>query len=289
MRGPRLRRVSPDLVMDAEDSERRGQLPPIGPDIAHRLRSIGVPPDELCAWLCAQARLHQERYGAPLVNFCLEDPSLLTDADRAAALWQGLAWSRAQGALAGLRLVLDRVQPGPVPPSWFELAAQAGVVDLALDAGAHRVTEVFPLLADICLRAHHRGIVPRIPLPLVGPGIDLAESVSRAVVFLKGELPWQPAPAPVAPELRRALGPALGDAVGQGTADPVLLAELVLDAWFQHLPPADRRALFPVWLAAYSGEGEQEVLAGVHAYLQPAVTAWLAQQRSTAQPPRREC
>jgi hypothetical protein len=270
--------------MDTEDSE-RWQLPAIGPDVVHRLQSIGVPADELCAWLCAQARLHQVRYGAPLVHFAFEDPSLLTDSDRGEALWQCIARSRADDALAGLRLALDRVQPGAVQPSWFELAAQAGAVDLALDVGSRRVTELFPLLADICLRAHHRGIVPRIPLPLVGPGIDLAESVSRAVVILKGELPWQPAPTPVAPELHRALGSELGDAIGQGTADPVLLAELVLNAWFQHLTPGDRRALFPVWLAAHSGEGEQEALAGVHAYLQPAVTAWLAQQRSTSQPP----
>ena len=270
----------------ADHSEPRWQLPGIGPEVAHRVRSIAVPPDELCAWLCAQDRLHQDRYGAPLVNFCLEDPSLLTDCDRSDALWRRIAWSRAQGPLAGLRLTLDRVQPAPAPTPWFGLAAQAGAVDLAFDVGAQRVNELFPLLADLCVRAHNHGIIPRIPLPLVGPGIELTESVVRAVVILKGELPWQPAPAPLAPELGRALRPALGDAVGHGTSDPVLLVELVLDAWFQHLPPADRRALFPVWLAAYSGEGEHEALAGVHAYLYPAVTAWLAQQRSTAPLPR---
>jgi hypothetical protein len=275
--------------MDAEDSEHRWRLPAIGPDVAHHLRSVGFPPDEVCAWLCAQDRLHRERYGAPLVSFCLEDPSLLSDCDRGMALWQCILGARSEGALAGLRLTLDRVQPGPVPASWFALAAQAGAVDLALDVGAQRVTELFPLLAEICVRAHDREIIPRIPVPLVGEGIDLAESVSRAVVMLKGELPWQPALAPLPADLRRALGPALADPVEQGTADPVVLVELVLNAWFHHLPPADRRALFPVWLAAYSREGEQEALAGVHPYLQPAVTAWLARQRSTAQPPRPGC
>lgn len=275
--------------MDAGDSEHGWRLPAIGPDVAHHLRSVGFPPDEICGWLCAQDRLHRERYGAPLVNFCLEDPSLLSDGDRGMALWQCIVAARAEGALAGLRLTLDRVQPGPVPPSWFALAAQAGAVDLALDVGAQRATELFPLLADLCVRAHDREVMPRIPLPLVGEGIDLAESVARAVLILKGALPWQPALAPLSADLRRALGPALADPVEQGTADPVVLVELVLDAWFQHLPPGDRRALFPVWLAAYSGEGEQAAVAGVHPYLQPAVTAWLARQRSTSQPPPREC
>lgn len=279
--------------MDAEHSEHRWRLPAIGPDVAHRLRSVGFPPDEVCAWLCAQDRLHQERYGAPLVDFYLEDPSLLTDCDRGIALWQCIVAARANGALAGLRLALDRAQPGPVPPSWFELAAQAGALDLALDVGSQRVTELYALLADLCLRAHHHNIIPHIPLPLVGEGIDLAESVSRAVVSLKGALPWQPALGSLSADLRRALGPALADPVEQGTADPVILVELVLETWFQHLPPADRRALFPVWLAACSGEGEPEsvdtAVAGVHPWLQPGVTAWLEHRRSTAQPRRREC
>jgi hypothetical protein len=275
--------------MDTEHSEHGWRLPATGPDVAHRLRSVGFPPDEVCSWLRAQDRRHQERYGAPLVAFCLEDPSLLTDGDRGMALWQCIVGARAEGALAGLRLTLDRVQPGPVPPSWFELAAQAGAVDLALDVGSQRITELYPLLADLCLRAHDRDIIPRIPVPLAGEGIDLAESVARAVVILKGALPWQPAHGPLSADLRRALGPALADPVEQGTADPVVLVELVLETWFLHLPPADRRALFPVWLAVYSGEGEPEAVAGVHPWLQPAVTAWLERRRSTAQPRRREC
>jgi hypothetical protein len=254
------------------------QLPPIGPDVAHRLSAAGVPSDELFTWLYAQDRLHQERYGAPLVNFCLEDPRLLEDMDRSVALWGRIVRSRLEGALAGLRLAIEGVLPSPMPPSWFALAAKAGVVALALDVGARRVGDAFPLLTDLCLRAHDCNIIPRIPLPLVGPGIDLTESVARAVVILKGALPWQPAPAPLPAELARSLSPALASAVEHGTADPVLLVELVLGAWFQHLPPADRRALFPVWLAAYSREGEEAALASVHPYLKPAVADWLAHQ-----------
>jgi hypothetical protein len=263
---------------------RSGQLPPIGPDVAHRLSATAASPDELFTWLYAQDRLHQERYGAPLVAFCLEEPRLLEDIDRSVALWGRIVRSRVEGALAGLRLTLEGVRPSPVAPSWFALAAKAGVADLALDVGAQRVADLFPLLTDLCLRAHDAGIIPRIPLPLVGTGIDLPESVSRAVVILKGALPWQPAPAALPGELGRALPPALAAAVEHGTDDPVLLVELVLDAWFQHLPPADRRALFPVWLAAYAREGEAEALASVHPYLQPAVTDWLASQRSTTAP-----
>lgn len=262
------------------DDAHSGQLPPIGPDVAHRL-SGAVPPDELFTWLYAQDRLHQERYGAPLVSFCLEDPRLLEDADRGVALWRRIIRSRAEGALAGLRLTIEGVRPSSVPAWWFELAAKAGVVDLALDVGSQRVGELFTLLTEVCLRAHDADIIPRIPLPLVGAGIDLAESASRAVVMLKGALPWQPAPAPLSAELGRALPPALAGAVEHGTADPVVLVELVLDAWFQHLPPADRRALFPVWLAAYAREGEDEALANVHPYLKPAVTNWLASQRAS--------
>lgn len=261
-----------------------GQLPPIGPDVAHRVSASGVSPDELFTWLYAQDRLHQERYGAPLVNFCLEDPRLLQNMDRSVALWGRIVRSRLEGALAGLRLAIEGVLPGPVPPSWFALAAKAGVVELALDVGAQRVADLFPLLTDVCLRAHDSDIIPRIPLPLVGPGIDLAESVARAVVILKGALPWQPAPAALPAELARSLSPALAGAVEHGTADPVVLVELVLGSWFQHLPSADRRALFPVWLAAYEHEGEAEALASVHPYLKPAVAEWLAHQGPTTGP-----
>jgi|GEM_PF-1985116 len=264
------------------------KLPAVGPEVAPRLQAAdasgatSASAGAVSAWLCAQEKLQQQTQRGPLVTFTLDDCTLLEKQYRSAALWDRLIEARSLGELTQLRLSLDKVKPRPVPASWFELAAEAGVVEIALDVAAVRVDLLFSALTDLCAQAKAAKITPRVLLPLAGPGIDLAESATRAVVLLKRVLPWQPVPAELSAELRRELSAPLAAAVERGTSDAALLGDLVLGPWFHYLPPANRRALFPVWLAANpqgqekgSCPGREESLAGLHSQLKPAFSEWL--------------
>jgi hypothetical protein len=264
------------------------QLPKTGPEVALQVRASdpsgarSASAAQVSAFISEQDRLHRDRYHAPLVSFTLEDCTLLEQPYRSVALWDRLTESRSQGVLSQLKLSLDKVRPAQAPASWFALAAQAGVSEIAFDAGARRINDVYPLLKDLATLAVQAGIAPHIPLPLAGEGIDLVESAFRAVVVLKGVLPWKAAPAELSPELRQSLAPHLREAVEKGTTDTTLLGDLVLGPWFQHLPPSNRRALFPVWIAANpqgqvegSHTSREEALAGLNPQLKAPLTEWL--------------
>ena len=266
------------------------QLPAIGPEPALRVQAAdpagtaSATAAQVCAFLCAQDRLHRERHQAPLASFTLEDWSLLEQPYRSAALWDRILEAQSQGALPPLKLTLDKVKPRQVPAAWFALAAKAGVAEIVLDPGPQRIN-------DVCTLAVRSGIAPRVLLPLAG-GFDLTESACRAVVILKGVLPWQAAPADMSGGVRLDLPSDLAAVVEQGTTDVALLGDLVLGPWFQYLPASNRRALFPVWMAAHpegqiagSGPGPEDALAGLNSQLKPAFTAWL---RARASEPRRD-
>jgi hypothetical protein len=258
------------------------KLPESGP--TRVLRVVGSSPDgtasssagEVFAFIAAQDNL------SPLESFAIEDGALLEQPYRGVALFDRLNEVRRQGQLATLRLSLERMRPRQVSPEWFKMAAQAGVSDVSFEVGTRRINEVFGITRDLCNVAKLSGIAPHVPLRLAGPQIDLAEGAARAVVLLKNELPWQPEPGELSPELRQQLPEPLAHAVEHGTTDFATLGDLILGPWFQFLPPSNRRALFPIWVVANpQGQvegtlaGKDAALANLAPALKPAFTAWL--------------
>jgi hypothetical protein len=274
--------------------QERWRLPAIGPEIVLRVQAAApsgtaaVTPAEICDFLCAQDRLHQQLRGAPLASFTLEDCTIIEQSYRAAALWDRIMEARSRGALSQLKLVLDKVRLATVSASWFSIAAQAGVSEIRFDLNTRRINDVFKTLSELCTRARAAGMVPVVPLPLVGPGIDLTEASARAVVLLKGGLALEVALSDVAPDQLLDLPSQLRSAIQQGSLSANQLCDLLIDHWLQHLPPANRRALFPLWMALNpqgqepgSFPSPEEATANLHPQLKPPFTEWLRGRTSS--------